>query len=75
MEPGCVFLLRNRLQLRRENGPHSFWAVLACPQCGTLGLITEPQYLGEHSAVCGSPLCSSHFLIHDRARFEYVPTQ
>lgn len=73
MEPGVVFLLQNRLQLRQENGPHSFWAILACPQCGTLGLITEPQFLGKDSVVCGSALCSSHFFISDRARFDYLP--
>ncbi len=73
MEPGVVFLLQNRLQLKQENGPHSFWAILACPQCGTLGLITEPQFLGKDSVVCGSALCSSHFFISDRARFDYLP--
>lgn len=74
MEPGCVFLLRNRFQLRVENGPCGFWAVLACPQCGTLGLITEPQYRGEYSVICGSPHCSCHFLIHDHSRLEYLTT-
>ncbi len=73
MEPGFVFLLRNRLELRNENGPHSFWAMLACPQCGTLGLITEPQYRGQDSVVCGSGQCSSHFFINDRTHFEYLP--
>jgi hypothetical protein len=73
MGPGCLFLLHNRLQLRKEHGPHSFWAVLACPQCGTLGLITQSQYEGEHSVICGSELCSCHLFIHERSRFEYVP--
>ncbi len=73
MEPGSVFLLRNRSELRVEHGLHGFWAVLACPQCGTLGLITEPQYRGEHSVMCGSPHCSCHFLIHDHSRLEYLP--
>ncbi len=72
MQAGFLFLLRNRLQLRKENGSHSFWAILACPHCGTLGLITEPQYVGQDSVVCGSPGCSSHFFIYDRTHFEYL---
>lgn len=73
MERGSLFLLRNRFQLREENGPHSFWAVLACPQCSTFGLITERQYLGEHSVICGNHICGCHFFIQDRSRFEYLP--
>jgi len=73
MKPGLVFLLRNRLDLRKENGSHSFWAILACPQCGIVGLITEPQYLGQDSVVCGSTGCSAHFFINDRFHFEYLP--
>lgn len=73
MEPGSVFLLHNRFELRAQDGPQSFWAVLACPQCGVMGLITEPQYCGEHSVICGSDSCGCHFFIQDRARFEYLP--
>jgi hypothetical protein len=73
MMPGFLFLLRNRLELRKENGSHSFWAILACPQCGIVGLITELQYLGQDSVVCGSTGCSAHFFINDRTHFEYLP--
>src|SRR6267143_1815022 len=70
--PGHLMLLRNRHQLRAESRPHGFWAVLSCPECGTFGLITERQYAGEHSVLCGNEVCGSHFLIEDRSRFEGV---
>lgn len=73
MRPGHLMLLRNRYELRAEGGPHSFWAVLACPQCGTFGLISEEQYRGEHSVLCGNEVCGCHFFIEDRTRFEYAP--
>src|SRR5437899_9479408 len=71
MEPGSVFLLRNRSELRAEHGPHGFWAVLACPQCGTLGLISEPQYRGAHSLVCCSTPFSSPLLIRDQSTLAF----
>ena len=73
MERGYIFLLPNRIQLRMEHGFHSFWAVLACPRCGTLGLITEQQYPGQQSMICGQELCSCYSLIRDQSRFEYPP--
>ena len=73
MGPGHLMLLRNRHQPRTESGPHGFWAVLSCPECGTFGLITETQYAGEHSVLCGNEVCGSHFFIEDRSRFECVP--
>ena len=73
MRPGHLMLLRNRHQLSAESAPHGFWAVLSCPECGTFGLITEKQYAGEHSVLCGNEVCGSHFFIEDRSRFEGVP--
>ena len=73
MGPGHLLLLRNRHELTLESGPHSFWAVLACPQCGTFGLITERQYVGEHSVLCGNQFCGCHFFIEERSRFEFAP--
>ena len=75
MEPGCVFLLTNRFELRTQRELHSFWAVLACPLCGTLGLITAQQYWGLESVLCGSHQCGCHFLIEAESLFRYLPAQ
>src|SRR5437879_12020016 len=75
MEPGSVFLLRNRSELRAEHGPHGFWAVIACPQCGTLGLIPETQYRSQHRVTCGSARCSSHFFSHVQSRLDSLPNE
>ena len=31
-----------------------YWAVLACPSCGSLGLITRQQCAGLDAMICGS---------------------
>jgi hypothetical protein len=50
-----------------------FFAVLACPDCGALGLITVPQYSGIHPVTCGADDCSCRFRIMDKSRFEFSP--
>ncbi len=75
MQPGYLFLLPPEAELGPRQGSDSFCAVLSCPQCGTLGLITEGQYLGQDSVLCGSGLCSCHFFIHDHSFIEYLPVQ
>jgi hypothetical protein len=42
-----------------------YWAVLACPSCGTLGLITRKQIAGLLAVICGSGKCSAQFFIRD----------
>ncbi len=42
-----------------------YWAVLACPACGTLGLITRNQVNGVVPVICGSDQCSAQFVLHD----------
>lgn len=59
MEPGTVFLLDGPNSLGRGDNP--FVAVLACPGCGTVGLITRRQLSGRESMICGSPSCSAEF--------------
>ena len=59
MEPGTVFLLEGPNSLGHENNP--FVAVLACPGCGTVGLITRRQLIGVESMICGSDCCSAEF--------------
>jgi len=72
MEPGCLFLLSRRFQLSPKREPR-FTAVLACPQCGTLNMITEAQYGGHEHVICDSELCGQHFYIRDKSWFEFHP--
>jgi len=64
MEPGTVFMLENAGEVGEEDDP--YWAVLACPDCGTLGLITRRQIAGLLPVICGSDTCSAQFFIHDQ---------
>jgi hypothetical protein len=43
MDPGTVFVLENQAKLGHAQNP--FVAVMSCPRCGTLGLITRRQLL------------------------------
>jgi hypothetical protein len=63
MEPGTVFVLENAGQVGEKEDP--YWAVLSCPTCGTLGLITRKQMAGLLPVICGSAHCSTQFFIHD----------
>ena len=38
MQPGTIFVLENAGHIGEKEDP--YWAVLSCPSCGTLGLIT-----------------------------------
>ena len=61
MEPGSLFVLENAGQVGEQDDP--YWAVLACPECGTLGLITQKQVSGLIPVICGSDKCSAQFMI------------
>lgn len=63
MEPGSIFVLENAGQVGDDEDP--YWAVLACPECGTLGLITRRQFRGLIPVICGSNVCPAQFLIVD----------
>jgi hypothetical protein len=63
MLPGTIFVLENAGEVGEKNDP--YWAVLACPDCGTLGLITRKQIAGLLPVICGSRECSAQFFIHD----------
>ena len=49
MEPGTLFVLENTGTMGEANNPYV--AVLACPHCGALGLITKLQYVGMESMI------------------------
>ncbi|HXX27227.1 MAG TPA: hypothetical protein VEI99_02120 [Terriglobales bacterium] len=63
MLPGTIFVLENAGRVGERDDP--FWAVLSCPECGTLGLVTRKQIAGLLPVICGSPCCSAQFFIHE----------
>lgn len=72
MSPGDIILLDETEHLRAAVDA-IFFAVLACPACGTLGLITASQYLGRAPITCVSNHCSCRFRIHEGKRYVYLP--
>ena len=63
MEPGTLFVLENAGTMGEAANP--YWAVLSCPSCGMLGLITRRQYTGMESMICGSPQCSAEYYLRE----------
>ena len=63
MQPGTIFVLENAGHIGEKEDP--YWAVLSCPSCGTLGLITRKQIAGLIAVMCGSGKCSAQFFIRD----------
>jgi hypothetical protein len=63
MQPGTLFVLENAGEMGENEDP--YWAVLACPECGTLGLITRRQVAGLVAVICGSDKCSAQFFIRE----------
>ena len=65
MSPGTLFVLENAGEVGDSDDP--YFAVLACPSCGTLGLITRRQIVGLIAVICGSDKCSAQFFIRDNS--------
>jgi hypothetical protein len=63
MSPGTLFVLENAGEVGEQDDP--YWAVLACPECGTLGLVTRRQINGFLPVICGSDCCSAQFYMKD----------
>lgn len=63
MSPGTLFVLENAGEVGEQDDP--YWAVLACPECGTLGLVTRRQINGFIPVICGSDRCSAQFFMKD----------
>ncbi len=59
MDPGTVFMLENQTKLGQAQDP--FVAVLSCPRCGTIGLITQRQLRGGEAMICGDEFCSAEY--------------
>jgi len=68
MEPGTLFVLQNAGETGEQQNP--YWAVMSCPCCGALGLITRHQFSGLMAIICGSNECSAeYFLEGDDIRY------
>jgi len=63
MGPGTLFVLENAGEVGQPEDP--YWAVLACPECATLGLVTRRQINGVLPIICGSNTCSAQYFLKD----------
>ena len=72
MAPGDIILLDEFAYLRESFSPN-FVAVLACPLCGSPGLITSTQFSGGGPIVCTSKFCSGLFRIVDESQIVALP--
>jgi hypothetical protein len=72
MAPGDIVFLDDFAYLRESFAAH-FVAVLACPLCGSPGLITSVQYSGGAPIVCTSKVCPGLFRIIDEAQIVALP--
>jgi len=59
MDPGTVFVLQNETKLGHAQNPYV--AVMSCPRCGTMGLITRRQLIGCETMICGGDLCYAEY--------------
>jgi hypothetical protein len=62
MDPGTVFVLENQAKLGHAQNP--FVAVMSCPRCGTMGLITRRQLCCGETMICGGDVCSAEYRLH-----------
>jgi hypothetical protein len=72
LRPGDILVLddADTLRLRTQS---DFFAVIACPRCGALDLISAAQYFGVTPVICGSNTCPCGFRIVDESRLVYMP--
>jgi len=70
MQPGALFILERAGELGKAENP--YWAVLACPSCGSLGLITRQQCMGNEPMICGSETCSAEYFL-ENGQIRYRP--
>jgi len=70
MRAGTLYILDNMDKEADSEDP--YWAVLACPDCGTLGLITRRQIAGLIPVICGSDACPASYFLKDS---DIIPRQ
>lgn len=71
MRPGDILLLDGTQSLR-DLVDTAFYAILACPICGKLDLLTQAQYSGTDTVICGYDDCTCCFRIHQRQEIAYL---
>jgi hypothetical protein len=59
MDPGTIFVLENQSKLGHAQNPYV--AVMSCPRCGTMGLITKGQLVAAETMICGGDECSAEY--------------
>ena len=72
MDPGTIFMLANQADIKQ--GEQAYVAVLSCPRCGALGLITRRQLQGNEAMICGDEDCSAEYRLNAGA-IEYRKPQ
>jgi hypothetical protein len=72
MDPGTVFVLENQAKLGQAQNPYV--AVMSCPRCGTMGLITRRQLYAGDGMICGGDLCSAEYKL-DGENIRFRPVQ
>lgn len=72
MSPGTIFVLENQPQAGTLENPYV--AVMSCPQCGTMGLITRRQLVGREVMICGGDVCAAEYCL-DGETIKYRPVQ
>lgn len=59
MDPGTIFVLENQAKFGHTQNPYV--AVMSCPRCGTMGLITRTQLTLGEIMICGGETCSAEY--------------
>ena len=72
LTPGDIIVL-DHSEILRAQVESDFFAVLACPRCGSLDLLTPAQYFGVASVTCGADSCSCSFRIEGESHIDYLP--
>lgn len=72
MDPGTIFVLENQAKLGQAQNPYV--AVMSCPRCGTMGLITRRQLYDGETMICGGDVCSAEYRL-DGENICYRPAQ
>lgn len=78
-EESTESMTRGDIILLGETGPlrelvdEAFFAILACPSCGKLDLLTQAQYSGIETVICGYDDCACHFRINCGREIAYLP--
>lgn len=71
MRPGDILLLDGAQSLR-DLVDAAFFAILACPLCGRIDLLTQAQYSGAETVICGYDDCACCFRIDRRQEITYL---